>query len=129
MQIVWRNPLPPRRSRSRPRLLELDMDATIYVAGSPDVEAVFELIRGRKFRNRCGAQRGGVPTCVRESWSLSMVKATGAISAERRQIGGRQASGPHCGFSLAECRASAYFSGLFEVVTVLQLQRKRRPEC
>jgi hypothetical protein len=44
MQIVWRNPLPPRRSRSRPRLLELDMDATIYVAGSPDVEAVFELI-------------------------------------------------------------------------------------
>ena len=46
MRIVWRNPLPPRRSRSRPRLLELDMDATIYVAGSPDVEAVFELIPG-----------------------------------------------------------------------------------
>ena len=46
MQIVWRNPLPPRRSRSRPRLLELDMDTTIYVAGSPDVEAVFELIPG-----------------------------------------------------------------------------------
>lgn len=49
MQIVWRNPLPPRRSRSRPRLLELDMDATIYVAGSPDVEAVFELIPGGNF--------------------------------------------------------------------------------
>jgi hypothetical protein len=46
MQIVWRNPLPPRRSRSRPRLLELGMDTTIYVAGSPDVEAVFELIPG-----------------------------------------------------------------------------------
>ncbi len=46
MQIVWRNPLPLRRSRSRPRLLELDMDTTIYVAGSPDVEAVFELIPG-----------------------------------------------------------------------------------
>jgi hypothetical protein len=46
MQIVWRNPLPPRRSRSRPRLLELDMDATIYIAGSPEVEAVFELIPG-----------------------------------------------------------------------------------
>jgi len=49
MQIVWRNPLPPRRSRSRPRLLELDMDTTIYVAGSPDVEAVFELIPGGNF--------------------------------------------------------------------------------
>lgn len=46
MQIVWRNPLPPRRRRSKPRLLELDMDTTIYVAGSPDVEAVFELIPG-----------------------------------------------------------------------------------
>lgn len=46
MQIVWRNPLPPRRSRSRPRLLELNMNTTIYVAGGPDVEAVFELISG-----------------------------------------------------------------------------------
>jgi hypothetical protein len=46
MQIVWRNPLAPRWSRSRPRLLELDMDTTIYVTGSPDVEAVFELIPG-----------------------------------------------------------------------------------
>ena len=49
MQIVWRNPLPPRRSRSRPHRLELDMDATIYVAGSPEVEAVFELIPGGHF--------------------------------------------------------------------------------
>ncbi len=46
MRIIWRNPLPPRRRRSRPRLLELDMDTTIYLAGSPDVEAVFELIPG-----------------------------------------------------------------------------------
>jgi hypothetical protein len=49
MQIVWRNPFPPRRSRSKPRLLELDMDTTFYVAGSPDVEAVFELIPGGNF--------------------------------------------------------------------------------
>jgi hypothetical protein len=49
MEIVWRNPFPPRRSRSRPRLLQLDMDATIYAAGSPDVEAVFELILGGNF--------------------------------------------------------------------------------
>jgi hypothetical protein len=49
MQIIWRNPLPPRRSRIRPRLLLLHMDATLYVAGSPDVEAVFELIPGGHF--------------------------------------------------------------------------------
>ena len=49
MQIIWRNPLPPRRSRIRPRLLLLHMDATLYVAGSPDVEAVFELILGGNF--------------------------------------------------------------------------------
>jgi hypothetical protein len=49
MQIVWRNPLPPQRSSSRPRLLELDMDTTIYVVGSPDVEVAFELIPGGNF--------------------------------------------------------------------------------
>lgn len=49
MQIVWRNPLPARKSRSRPRLVELDMDTTIYVSGSPDDEAVFELIPGGNF--------------------------------------------------------------------------------
>jgi len=49
MQVVWRNPSPPRMSRSRPHLLELDTDTTIYVAGSPNVETVFELIPGGNF--------------------------------------------------------------------------------
>ena len=46
MQVIWRNPVPPRTTGFRPCRLSLNMDATIYVAGSPDVEAFFELILG-----------------------------------------------------------------------------------
>ena len=46
MRIVWHNPAPPNRNRSRPRPLALDTDTTIYITGSPDIDAVFELISG-----------------------------------------------------------------------------------
>ena len=60
MQVVWRNAAPPRRTRSKPRLLLLDKDTTIYITGSPDVEAVFELISGGTVGSVRESSKGGV---------------------------------------------------------------------
>ena len=45
LQIVWHNPAPPSRSGRRPRRLALETK-TIYVAGTLDSDALYELISG-----------------------------------------------------------------------------------
>ena len=45
LQIVWHNPAPPAKSGRRPRRLALETK-TIYVAGTVDSDALYELIPG-----------------------------------------------------------------------------------
>lgn len=45
LQIVWHNPAPPSRSGRRPLRLALETK-TIYVAGTLDSDALYELISG-----------------------------------------------------------------------------------
>ena len=47
LQIIWRNPAPPRRSGTKPRRLALDTNTTIYVANHPESDALFEVTPGR----------------------------------------------------------------------------------
>jgi hypothetical protein len=46
LQVVWRNPMPPARTRARIQLLELEGGMLIYVVNPPYAEAFFELIPG-----------------------------------------------------------------------------------
>lgn len=46
LQVVWRNPMPPARTRARIQLLELEDGMLIYIVNPSYPEVFFELIPG-----------------------------------------------------------------------------------
>jgi len=51
LEIVWRNPLPPRRTESRVEQLVLDEFGALYLITRQDRQLSFELNPGRRSLN------------------------------------------------------------------------------